>query len=82
MSQNFSTNNAINIYATYKKTFADSHNISVMGGFNQEEYYYELLAGSRQDLINQDLPSLGLATGTLTNNDNFQEYALRSLFTV
>lgn len=80
MSQNFSTNNAINIYATYKKTFADSHNISVMGGFNQEEYYYELLAGSRQDLINQDLPSLGLATGTLTNNDNFQEYALRSLF--
>lgn len=79
MGQRFETTNAINVFATYSKDIED-HSFSVMGGFNQESWYYELLESTRQDPINQNLPSLSQSTGTITTKDAFQEYALRSLF--
>ncbi|MDR2914577.1 MAG: TonB-dependent receptor [Tannerella sp.] len=80
MNQWFSTTNAINIYGTYKKSFKDIHNITLMAGYNQESYYYESLYGKKEDLLDQSLPSLTLANGTPITTDSFKEYAVRGLF--
>lgn len=80
MNQWFSTTNAINIYGTYKKTLKEAHNLTLMAGFNQEEYYYESLYGKKLDLLNQSLPSLTLANGTPITSDSFNEYAVRGVF--
>lgn len=79
MKQFFATTNAINAFATYSMDIQD-HSFSVMGGYNQENWYYESLRATRQDPINQNLPSLGQSTGTINAEDEFNEYAIRSLF--
>lgn len=79
MAQNFSERNIINIFSTYENKIGD-HDFSLMGGFNQELYYYEYLKGKRNDLINPDLPSLSQSSGEMQTSDEFQELALRSLF--
>lgn len=79
MVNDFSDRNVINIYSTFHKKIKN-HDFTIMGGFNQEEYHYEWLKGSRKDLVDQNLPSLGLATGDMTAEDAFNELALRSLF--
>ena len=79
MYQAFETTNAINIYATYNKDIND-HSFSIMGGYNQENWYKESLQSSRQDPINQSLPSISQSTGVIESEDHFYEYALRSLF--
>ncbi|MCD7937018.1 MAG: TonB-dependent receptor [Tannerellaceae bacterium] len=79
MKQQFDTTNAINIYATYSQDIK-AHSFSVMGGYNQEAWYKESLESTREDPINQKLPSLSQSTGTITTKDGFSEYALRSLF--
>lgn len=79
MFQSFETTNAINAYATYSKDIED-HSFSIMGGYNQENWYSESLQASRQDPINQELPSISQSTGTIESEDHFYEYAIRSLF--
>lgn len=79
MYQAFETTNAINIYATYNKEIG-AHSFSVMGGYNQESWYRESLQSSRQDPIDQRLPSISQSTGVIESEDHFYEYALRSLF--
>lgn len=76
----FSTTNAINLFATYDKTFKEAHNLKLMVGFNQESYHYESLWGKADDLIDQQLPSLSLSSGIQYTDDEFKEYALRSGF--
>ena len=76
----FSTTNAINLFATYGKTFNEDHNLKLMLGYNQESYHYESLWGKADDLIDQQLPSLSLSSGTQYTDDEFKEYALRSGF--
>ncbi|MDR1672838.1 MAG: TonB-dependent receptor [Bacteroidales bacterium] len=80
MLQNFSTRDAFNIFGTYKKTFADVHNFTVMAGFNQESFYAESLRGENYDLLNQNLPSLNLSNGVPLTSDGFEEYAVRGVF--
>lgn len=79
MKQFFATTNAINAFATYS-TDIDDHSFSVMAGYNQENWYYEELKSTREDPISQSLPSISQSTGTITSEDKFNEYALRSLF--
>ncbi len=76
----FSTTNAINVYATYELNFLQDHNVKAMAGFNQESYHYEERYSKREDLIDQDLPSLSTGSGVQTTKDAFSEYALRSGF--
>lgn len=79
-TQWFSTTNAINVFATYELNLLKDHNIKLMAGFNQEAYHYEKLYSKREDLLDQDLPSLSMANGVQTTKDSFSEYALRSGF--
>lgn len=76
----FSDTNALNIYANYDFNIKNDHHFKVMIGFNQESYHYEELYGKREDLLDQNLPSLGMSTGIQTTKDAFSEYALRSGF--
>lgn len=76
----FSNTNALNIYANYEFSIKKDHHFKVMTGFNQEAYYYEQLYGKREDLLDQNLPSLSMANGLQTTDDSFSEYALRSGF--
>lgn len=79
MKNQFDERHIINVFSTYEKTF-DQHDFSVMAGFNQESYHFELLQGTRKGLINPDLPSLSQSSGEMQTSDEFQELALRSLF--
>ncbi|WP_373564516.1 hypothetical protein [Sphingobacterium sp. E70] len=54
--------NVYNIYSQYQRTLND-HYFSVMLGFNQEERIYESFSASRDQLISNSLPTIGLATG-------------------
>lgn len=80
MTNTFDVRNVINVFSTYQQKLNGGHDFTLMGGFNQEEYHYELLKGTRKNLMDQDMPSLGLATGDMVTEDGFSELALRSLF--
>ncbi len=55
---------AVNAYADYTRQFG-KHNFKVMAGYNQETKKYSGYGVSRTNLINNELPFLGLATGTM-----------------
>lgn len=79
MTQAFSERRVLNLFSTYERAFSN-HEMSLMCGFNQEEFYYESLYGKRNNLLNPDLPSLSQANGDMQTADSFNELALRSLF--
>lgn len=72
--------NALNVYATYEKSFLDSHNFKIMAGYNQETRDFERLNVTKVDMINPDMPSFSGSTGITTAVDEFKEYAIRSGF--
>lgn len=79
-TENFSSyTNSFNLFATYNKNI-EEHHLKLMVGFNQESYHYEKLYGKRDDIIDSNLPSLSLSSGTQYVDDEFNEYALRSGF--
>ncbi|MCR5327012.1 MAG: TonB-dependent receptor [Bacteroidales bacterium] len=49
-----------NAYATYENTFADAHNLKVMGGFNYDDYHYKRVYAKGYDLITTELSDLAL----------------------
>lgn len=65
---NYSTNNysgyyvSPNLYSTYSGAFG-KHSYIVMAGFEQELFTYESSYAKRYDLISDEVPSLGTATG-------------------
>ena len=79
LTQDFTNYNAINIFANYDFSIG-KHNISVMGGFNQEESHYESQWSEKTDVLLSNLPSLSGATGTASTTDKFEEYAIRGMF--
>lgn len=75
----FTDYNSLNLYANYSKSFGD-HNFKVMGGFNQESSYYEYIQNEVKDQVSPVIPSLGNATGQITNVETYSEYTIRSGF--
>ena len=55
------TYQALNIYADYKKSFNDAHNLGVMVGYNQESKKTNNLSVTTQNLFNNDKPIIDLA---------------------
>ena len=49
-----------NAYATYENTFADAHNLKVMGGYNYDSYHYKRVYAKGYDLITTELSDLAL----------------------
>lgn len=79
IDKNSGVTHSLNLFANYSKDWG-KHSFSAMAGYNQEDYFYESNWISRLDLINNDLPSIGQATGVLDGGDGYSEYATRSLF--
>lgn len=79
LTQGFTNYNAINLFANYDLSVG-KHEISVMGGFNQEESHSESQWSKKTDVLLENLPSLSGSTGTTTATDAFNEYAIRGLF--
>lgn len=78
-SNDFTDYNALNFYANYSNTWG-KHDVSVMGGFNQESSDYRYASMSRTDMINEELPSVSQATGDYYAEDSFERYTVRGLF--
>ena len=71
---------SFNAYTDYENTFAEKHYLKAMIGFNQELTRYSTFSGQRNDILNEDLPSLSLGSGIHTTTQNGYEWALRGGF--
>ena len=71
--------NALNFYGNYNNTWG-KHEVTVMGGFNQESSDYRYAEMSRMNMINEDLPSISQSTGDYFAKDKFERYTVRGLF--
>ena len=74
--------NALNAYISYENKWG-KHGFSAMVGYNQESKMFAQYGVNRQNLINNDLPYLGLATGTLnatTNDRQNQAWGVQGVF--
>lgn len=70
---------AANFYAKYKKQFG-KHRFDVLAGINKEEFHQEYFFARKTELLNVDLPALSTATGTITADDSFGEWAVLGYF--
>lgn len=70
---------SFNAYTQYEKTLG-KHYMKGMVGFNQELTKYTEHTAQRRDLISQNIPSLGLASGEQTVTETGYEWALRGGF--
>jgi TonB-linked SusC/RagA family outer membrane protein len=74
------TNNTVfNLFASYDKSF-EKHKLTILGGYNVEDYHMDFLNGKAAQMINDKLPSLNQSTGEKTPNDGFSEYSLMGFF--
>ena len=55
--------NSFNVFAEYEKVIKSDHTIKVMAGYNQEYKHTKNFYSARQDLIDNDNPSINMATG-------------------
>lgn len=69
----------INAYANFNKAFG-LHNVSALAGFNQEWYQYRKTWGEAEDVISNNLPTLGMTNGAQYTGDNFEHWAIRGAF--
>lgn len=72
----------INAFATYNKTFAEAHNVSLLAGYNQEKSDYRYQYSQAYNMISNELPSLSGTDGTTPAKtyDAYTQYGLRSGF--
>ena len=71
---------ALNVYGEFQKSFLDSHNITILGGFNQEWETYRKDETKKEELISSDIPSIGLGSGNTIASDSEYSWAIRGLF--
>lgn len=70
---------ALNIYGDYAKSFG-GNNFKLLLGYNQEQKNYESFLAQRNQLIDNDLPAMNLATGTQTVSGRQTDWALQGYF--
>jgi TonB-linked SusC/RagA family outer membrane protein len=79
-SQSLYFYNTLNVYATYKFNLEDKHHFSILAGSQLEQSTSNYLFGTRNNLIDQDIPSLSLATGVQQTTDTTGRYATEGIF--
>ncbi|MGQ7870974.1 SusC/RagA family TonB-linked outer membrane protein [Sunxiuqinia sp. sy24] len=70
---------AANFYVNYKKQLG-GHSIKALAGINKEEYHQEYFYARKTNLLSPELPSLSTATGIITADDSFGEWAVLGYF--
>lgn len=81
----YTRNNQNRFYQSFNATArydfsAKGHNLSALVGVNYEDADYKQFSGKRQDLISGEVPSFGTATGDMTVEDSYYEWAIAGLF--
>ncbi|HMR84247.1 MAG TPA: SusC/RagA family TonB-linked outer membrane protein, partial [Niabella sp.] len=73
---------SINVYANYNLKIGNAHNIAAVAGYNQEESSYELQWSRAFNMISNELPFLGGASGATPpeTGDDFDRFTLRGAF--
>ena len=79
-AQQNDTYNTFNFFGDYEKIFADKHYFKVMLGYNQETKHTRGFNARRDELISNDLPSMGAATGEKYVGNSDDSWATRSGF--
>ncbi|SEW52589.1 SusC/RagA family TonB-linked outer membrane protein [Chitinophaga arvensicola] len=74
------SHDVIDLFANYHKTFNKIHSITLLGGYNQESYEWQLINASKQNLISSSLPYIALTSGDPTVGTDYYSYAIRSFF--
>lgn len=77
--QNNDTYNALNFFGDYERTLG-KHYFKVMAGYNQETKHTRSFYAQRENLISNDLPSMGSATGEKHVGNSDDSWATRSGF--
>ncbi len=72
--------NALNLFATYNKSLADTHNFKLLLGFNQEEFDRDRVMAAGDDLLIDNLSNLALATTMNTMAGSATNWAVRGFF--
>lgn len=70
---------AFNAFADYSKSFK-KHNFKVLVGYNQEIKTVKFFSSKRENLIDNNLPAINLATGTQTVNGNAGSWSVQGVF--
>ena len=74
------TYQALNIYADYKKTFNDVHNLGVMVGYNQESKKTTSITASASNLFDNNFPVLDLASTSNRSTEAATIWAVQGAF--
>lgn len=75
----FDKYDVLNLYGTINKSMG-KHQLSIVGGFNQEYYRVENFYADREGLISASLPTIALATGDNQVGENISDWAVRGVF--
>lgn len=70
---------AINAYLDYSKSF-NNHNLKLLVGYNQEVTTSKAFNAKRENLISNDLPSINIASGTVTASGSGSSWATQGVF--
>jgi TonB-linked SusC/RagA family outer membrane protein len=79
VNQSDSYYNSPNIYSTFNRVFGN-HNFTVLAGYEQELLKYESSYSRKNDLISDEKPSLGTATGKEFASGSKGHMATQSFF--
>ena len=72
---------ATNIYADYERTFANSHYVKVMAGYNYEQSTYKAITTSRNGLLSPDAENINMALGdAITSSGGYNKWRVAGGF--
>ncbi len=69
-----------NLYSSYELNLGKGHQITLLGGYQQELNQYESLTSTAQDLISFATPGLALTTTPALSNEVRNEWATKGFF--
>lgn len=69
-----------NIYSSYDLKLGDGHQLTLLGGYQQELNQFESLSSNAQDLISFATPGLALTTTPSVSNEARNEWATKGFF--
>ena len=81
--QNYNSNNiyqALNVWAEYKRSLFNDHNVSVMAGYNQEEKKFASTSYTMTDLYDNELPISDMAINYLKNSEGADIWRVQGMF--
>ncbi len=71
---------SVNLYSTYKFKLGNSHNLSVMAGYQSDKTNYSYVLTQKTGTITPAVPAISASTGIVTGSDNYANAATNGAF--